>query len=83
MDSVLLFKKQEKYEFLSYYIQKYVFICLYFQKETLEGGPAWWCSGYVPTFHFSAAQCSPVQILGANMAPLGKSHAVAGVPHIK
>ena len=31
----------------------------------------------------SAAQGSQVQIPGMDMAPLGKSHAVIGVPHIK
>ena len=31
----------------------------------------------------SAAQGSPVGILGADVAPLGKSHAVVGVPHRK
>ena len=31
----------------------------------------------------SAARDSPVQIPGADRAPVGKSHAVAGVPHIK
>ena len=30
----------------------------------------------------SAAWGSSVQILGADMAPLGKSHAVVGVPRI-
>ena len=30
-----------------------------------------------------AAQGSPVQIPGVDMAPLGKSHAVAGVPRRK
>ena len=30
-----------------------------------------------------AAQGSPVWIPGADVAPLGKSHAVVGVPHIK
>ena len=30
-----------------------------------------------------AAQGSPVRIPGVDMAPLGKSHAVVGVPHIK
>ena len=29
------------------------------------------------------AQGSPIRIPGADMAPLGKSHAVAGVPRIK
>ena len=32
---------------------------------------------------FSAARGSPVQIPGEDMAPLGKSHAVVGIPHIK
>ena len=31
----------------------------------------------------SAAWGSPVRIPGADMAPLGKCHAVVGVPHIK
>ena len=31
----------------------------------------------------SAARGSPVQILGSDIAPCGKSHAVIGVPHIK
>ena len=35
------------------------------------------------TFHFSVAPGSPVRIPGEDMAPLGKSHAVVGVPHIK
>ena len=30
-----------------------------------------------------AALGSPVRIPGVDMAPLGKGHAVAGVPHIK
>ena len=34
-------------------------------------------------FPFSAAGGSPVRIPGADMAPLGKSHAVAGFPRIK
>ena len=29
------------------------------------------------------ARGSPVRIPGVDMAPLGKSHAVVGVPHIK
>ena len=41
----------------------------------------------VPWFKFassaSMAQGSPVWIPGADMALLGKSHAVAGIPHIK
>ena len=42
--------------------------------------------GAAAKFACSASQQprgSPVQILGADMAPLGKSHAVAGVPRIK
>ena len=39
-----------------------------------------WLSLHVP---FSVAQGSPIWILGADMAPLGKSHAVVGIPHIK
>ena len=35
------------------------------------------------TFRFPVARGSPVQILGADKAPLGKSHAVVGVPCIK
>ena len=35
------------------------------------------------TFCFPAARGSPVPIPGADMAPLGQSHAVEGVPHIK
>ena len=35
------------------------------------------------TFRFSAARGLLVRIPGADMAPLGKSHAVVGVPHIK
>ena len=35
------------------------------------------------TFHFSAARGSPVRIPGVDMALLSKSHAVAGIPHIK
>ena len=31
----------------------------------------------------SVAQHSRIRIPGAGMAPLGKSHAVVGVPHIK
>ena len=31
----------------------------------------------------SVAPGSPVRILGADMAPLGKSHAVVGIPCIK
>ena len=46
-------------------------------------GPAQWLSGYVLTFHFSVARGSPVRIPGADMALLGKSHAVVGVPRIK
>ena len=34
-------------------------------------------------FRLLAARGSLVQILGADVAPLGKSHAVVGVPHIK
>ena len=30
-----------------------------------------------------AARGLPVRIPGADMSPLGKSHAVVGVPHIK
>ena len=35
------------------------------------------------TFRFSAAWGLPVWIPGADMAPLGKSHAVVGVPRVK
>ena len=37
----------------------------------------------VRTCRFSAAQGSPICIPGADMAPLGKNHAVVGVPPIK
>ena len=37
----------------------------------------------VHTFHFLVAWGSRVWILGEDMAPLGKSHAVVGIPHIK
>ena len=46
-------------------------------------GPAQWRSGEVRTYRFSAARGSLVQIPGADMAQLGRRHAVAGVPHIK
>ena len=50
--------------------------------ENRRQGPAWWRSK-VCAFCLSAARGSPVRILGADMAPLGKSHAVVGVPRIK
>ena len=37
----------------------------------------------VCTFYFLAARGSPVQIPGVDMAPLGKSHAVGGIPRRK
>ena len=40
-------------------------------------------SGSVPTLSLSAARGSLVWIPGADMAPLGKSHAVVRVPRIK
>ena len=45
--------------------------------------PARWHSSEVHMFHFSAARGSLVQIPGADMGPLGKSHTVVDVPHIK
>ena len=44
------------------------------------GPVAQWLSAQ---FCFSAAWGSPVQIPGADMAPLGKSHAVVGASSIK
>ena len=46
-------------------------------------GPARWRSEVKFTGSASVAQGLPVPILGVNMASLGKSHTVAGVPHIK
>ena len=64
------------------------------QQETAHGfvtfayttSTTWgWPSGAAAKFTHStlAAQGSPVQIPGADMALLGKSHAVVGIPHIK
>ena len=39
-----------------------------------------WLSSHVPLL---GGRGSRVQIPGADMTPLGKSHAVVGVPHIK
>ena len=46
-------------------------------------GLARWHSSEVCTFHFLAAWGFLVQTLGADMAPLGKSHAGVGVPRYK
>ena len=52
-------------------------------KQERLGGPAQWHSSEVRTFRLSAARGSPVRIPGADMALLGKSHAVVGIPHMK
>ena len=51
-------------------------------KNMLEG-PTRWRSSYDRMFHFLVARGLLVRIPGANTAPLGKSHAVVGVPRIK
>ena len=40
-------------------------------------------AGPVAMFRFSATQGLPAQMLGADMAPPGKSHGVVGIPRIK
>ena len=46
-------------------------------------GQVRWCSSQVRTFCFLVARGSPVRIPVADMALLGKSHAVVGIPRIK
>ena len=50
-------------------------------KEAAGGQPGG--TAVKSAYSTSVAQGLPVQIPGVDMAPLGKSHAVAGIPHIK
>ena len=68
---ILVFKRKE-FDFLKKTFKKIKF-----------RGLAQWRSGEVHTFRISVAWDSPVWILGVDVAPLDKSHAVAGVPRIK
>ena len=54
--------------------------CLFY-KVYNPGGPV--AQQLVPTFCFLAAQGLPAGIPGRDMEPLGKSHAVVGVPRYK
>ena len=50
-------------------------------KKNLRGRPGGAAVKFAPSA--SAARGSLVRILGVDMALLGKSHAVVGIPHIK
>ena len=67
---------------LNFIWKREIFSSKTFLKRMKEGG---WPGGTAVKCarSASAAQGSLVQILSANMAPLGKRHAVVGIPHIK